>query len=413
MSRTHMIRISAASAAFWLALTSAIAGGPPTPPPPGPIGPSGPSLGDVEAELLSVESTLDAAMVDLAAVEPRTDIATLSGDASNHFIITQPGSYILTADQDLNGIGVHGVLVQADHVTIDLNGFRLNGALSNNAYGVWTGGADRVNVTVRNGSITDWQLGAVRLEGRAHCAIGLAVASCGSGITLGTDNFIDDAFLISGCRVSSIGGDAISTKACSVIVDTAVGDCIRGISAGTGSVVRACTVDRASDDGIETTGRSVVSECAAWEIDAKGFDLSAGTVARRCTVTEGATFGQIGFESTQSLLHLCDVTDRTGTAFELGSRNCLFECSARGAQAGIDLLGSGNRIDGCQVWEHPNNTGTLFGVRASAAATRCMVVRCTVVNSLSAYQNGAGVSSLYAPVRATMIGAGPWDNFEQ
>ena len=63
-------------------------------------------------------------MKALDQVEPRTivNVANTPGDATNSFIITKAGSYYLTSN--LTGeTGKNGIAVQADNVTIDLNGF--------------------------------------------------------------------------------------------------------------------------------------------------------------------------------------------------------------------------------------------------------------------------------------------------
>src|SRR3954469_21762838 len=59
-------------------------------------------------------------MKTLTQVEPRTPISSLP------LVITNSGSYYLTAN--LTGIvGTNGITITADNVTIDLNGFALNG----------------------------------------------------------------------------------------------------------------------------------------------------------------------------------------------------------------------------------------------------------------------------------------------
>lgn len=65
-------------------------------------------------------------MKSLEQVEPRRLInsVTAPGNAINLYIITQPGSYYLTAD--LTGVnGKKGLWIASDNMTIDLNGFAL------------------------------------------------------------------------------------------------------------------------------------------------------------------------------------------------------------------------------------------------------------------------------------------------
>ena len=65
---------------------------------------------------------------DPRQVEARTIVnaANTPGDASNSFVISQPGSYYLTGNINGSG-GKNGISIQADGVTLDLNGFALIG----------------------------------------------------------------------------------------------------------------------------------------------------------------------------------------------------------------------------------------------------------------------------------------------
>lgn len=90
-------------------------------------------------------------MKSLAQIEPRTDIMALGGDLNNLHIITSPGSYYLTTNLTLVA-SKNGISVQANNVTIDLNGFSVLGVPSSN------NGIDlpnnQTNLVVRNGTIT-------------------------------------------------------------------------------------------------------------------------------------------------------------------------------------------------------------------------------------------------------------------
>ena len=94
-------------------------------------------------------------MLTLNQVEPRTPVdATHTGSGgSSEFLITQPGSYYLTT----NVVGVsslHGINISANNVTLDLNGFTVQG--SSSAFDAIYIHAGYTNVTVRNGNISGW-----------------------------------------------------------------------------------------------------------------------------------------------------------------------------------------------------------------------------------------------------------------
>jgi hypothetical protein len=94
-------------------------------------------------------------MLTLSQIEPRTPIS------SSPYTITQPGSYYLTT----NIVGVssqNGINIYANNVTLDLNGFSLQGVTSAlNGISIQTG---YTNVTVRNGTISGWGTGWKGIE---------------------------------------------------------------------------------------------------------------------------------------------------------------------------------------------------------------------------------------------------------
>ena len=86
-------------------------------------------------------------MKTLDEVEPRTPISSLP------FSITSSGSYYLT--QTLLGSG-DGIIVFADDVTIDLNGFTIQGNSGSDGIGL---SGTRRNIVVSNGVVKQWQRG--------------------------------------------------------------------------------------------------------------------------------------------------------------------------------------------------------------------------------------------------------------
>src|SRR5690349_8518937 len=72
-------------------------------PPPGPPGPTMKTLDQVEARTI-------------------VNATNTPGDATNTFIINTPGSYYLTSTI-IGETGKNGISIQADDVTLDLNGF--------------------------------------------------------------------------------------------------------------------------------------------------------------------------------------------------------------------------------------------------------------------------------------------------
>src|SRR5262249_35922956 len=101
-------------------------------PPPGPVAPT---------------------MKPLDQVEPRTALTAgnTPGNSTNVFIISLPGSYYLMGTLHVPA-GENGILIASWPVTIDLNGFTIQGAPGSLA-GITTNGATYTNIIVKNGSV--------------------------------------------------------------------------------------------------------------------------------------------------------------------------------------------------------------------------------------------------------------------
>src|SRR5678815_1618363 len=77
-------------------------------------------------------------MKTLDQIEPRTPISSVP------FTISAPGSYYVTTNLTA-GVDQNGIIVAADNVTLDLNGFTLFGGGGTSGEGISTSGA-RTNI---------------------------------------------------------------------------------------------------------------------------------------------------------------------------------------------------------------------------------------------------------------------------
>jgi hypothetical protein len=116
----------------------------------------------INQKLDTIQQTLDDQVVPLVEeTEPRIPISSLP------FTIDTPGSYYLTGDLTSTG---HGIIVEADHVTIDLNGFSLIGSDSGIYSGIYM--VERSNVEIRNGTVTGFKGGGIdEWNGKGHRVI--------------------------------------------------------------------------------------------------------------------------------------------------------------------------------------------------------------------------------------------------
>ncbi|MEO0580045.1 MAG: right-handed parallel beta-helix repeat-containing protein [Pseudomonadota bacterium] len=245
-------------------VVAALAAGPvlaqlgPLTPPAGPISDTVPDLSQIAQQVSG-------------AAQTRTIVNNVStpGDASNKFIISQPGSYVLADDIVFGGAdaGKNGVLIQADDVTLDLNGYTIRGngfALA----GVIGDNAAPVRSVVRNGNITDTGEWAVLLFGDDCRAERLTVVNTGGGfaaIQVGTQGQVDR------CIVRDAAGD--------------------GIAVGIHGTVRASTITGATSDGITTSANALVIDSNVAQVDGVGITVSNDALVERCTIRQTGSTG--------------------------------------------------------------------------------------------------------------------------
>jgi hypothetical protein len=186
-------------------------------------------------------------MKTLAEIEPGTPISSVP------YIITEPGSYYLSANAQTTSNMFSGITIWASNVTLDLKGFSLTGDGTAGRHGIVIEG-DYKNITIRNGTITNWGGNGVEGATATQCrAEDLRVIdNDGSGIHLPGDEQV-----VSNCMASDNGESASTTisgihvgKGSRVTGNTAhgngdsAGEDVYGIFAGEGSTVAGNTAHR-------------------------------------------------------------------------------------------------------------------------------------------------------------------------
>ncbi len=189
-------------------------------------------------------------MKTLDEVEPRTPISSLP------YTISSPGSYYLT--KNLTGVASqHGIVIEADDVTLDLNGFTLRG-VSGSRDGIFAD-SDNTGVTVRNGVVQGWGYSGFNGDSATQCRFSdLKVRSnTQSGLVAGENAMVEN------CQVSLNGQVGIQ-----IGPGGQVRDCMatyngqRGISAQYGGSVADCTAAFNGTDGISVSSECVVKDNA-------------------------------------------------------------------------------------------------------------------------------------------------------
>ena len=294
------------------------------------------------------------------------------GDASNHFIISQPGSYYLTGN--LAVTETNAIRVAAPGVTIDLNGFQISSTNATPGDGInIRPGSD--HCTVKNGSITGFALGVdTTTQSAKNCRfLDLAVSGCTNwGIRAG------EGAVLESCRVHDCSG-----------VSAAIG-------AGVASTLRDCTASHNTNvNVIQALSGSTLINCTASNNSGGTSGILTGDTCAlvNCavssnTVTNGFNIGN------GCALNNCAANGNTGTGgINTGESNVLTNCVARSNNVNNGILvGNGSSLFNCAA---SSNTGNLAISAGIATNDGCRVINC------SAYHNQTNAGT---PTNATGMG---------
>ena len=202
---------------------------------------------------------------------PQTVITSLP------YTITKPGLYVLNENLSSSLTSGNLITVNADNVTVDLQGHSLSGPANYSnevVYGIYA--EERGNATVRNGTIS-------------HCQYGVYL--------LGTLN-------------------ASTTNNLNQVVDSLrVTHCVAGIVLNTapGSRVTNCQVTQMDSDGIAISGPGgTVQGCVVNQVGGTGIQLGVGTFARQNSIAN-AYYGILEGKYQDNLTSGCTTPFAAGT----------------------------------------------------------------------------------------------------
>ena len=246
-------------------------------------------------------------MKTLEQIEPRIpiDATRTPGDADATFRITAQGSYYLTGNI-FGESGKTGIRVVADNVTIDLNGFSMIGAGNSTGIDTPPGITGPENTTVRNGTLTNWQL-AVDLRDKARVERVSVTRNTFDALRVGRTALIVDCVVVNNAQRGIEAGDN------SVIRSTSAhnngGD---GMVVGRGGLVTNCAANENADIGIATQSNSTVQGCVADDNGSTGIATQERSTVIDSTATRNGGFGIIAWES--STVQRCAASSNTGDA---------------------------------------------------------------------------------------------------
>ncbi len=352
------IRLLAVSSLILLPSSIVSAQGSLTPPP----GPPGPTM-----------KTLD-------QIEPRTPVnaITCPGNATNLYVISQPGSYCLTGN--VTGVaGKNGIRITARGACLDLKGFTVTGA---GGAGLETGIViNATEVQVMNGSITGWPgsgVGAVLSSGYSAILTRVSCYAMAGNGSASTGFSTEPGSILTDCTANDNGTHGFLLKESTLVRCTARGNLKTGFitNGDRPSVFQQCVATE-NKDGFGIGGCSVLTDCAAFDNTATG--LRGEGVFTNCTSSSNGT----GFSvSTTSRLTNCAAVDSVSLGIEAEDRCSLESCSA--TASGGDGIVCGNY---CMVLNCSAVKNAGDGIKAAGKS----VIRGSLCSQNGTAGTGAGI----------------------
>ena len=307
----------------------------------------------------------------------------------------------VTLGKDLTGTaGQHGVIIDADDVTLDLNGFSLIG-VPGSLHGV-TETTDPNNVTITNGAVRNWGDRGIDFIGTSGLTLtGLTLAE-----NAGYGCFTSSSATIIGCEARDNGVFGINTGSFCVVRDcVASGNGANGIATGLSCTVDRCTSVSNGQQGIQVSVNSTITNCNTSYNDLNGLVTSVGCVVTNHTAQENIIYGISAGAGT--IVENCTVIRndsggiRTSDGCVIRNNSCYDH-----AGPGIDMLfGDSVRVEGNHCFNndvgiHCNPTGCFFARNTCAGNTTnydiaagnvCLVVSATTTGAAILGDSG-GVS---------------------
>lgn len=211
----------------------------PLDPPAGPVAPTDKPLGEIEARTV-------------------VNATNTPGDADSAFIIDQRGSYYLT--ENIGGFEDNQILITANNVTLDLNGFTLTGSPSFQNYGVRVEGSQ---VTIRNGHVRGYGLAGITVQGGTGVRVENVNASFNGRVSgqfePGTGIQIGESGAVVRCITNNNLAVGVSAASGSSVLDCVAnsnGD--YGYALNTAFVCRCVSFDNGAGSLLDTGGASTL-----------------------------------------------------------------------------------------------------------------------------------------------------------
>lgn len=316
--------------------------------------------------------------------EPRIAVNAVNTPGDNDatpstFKITQPGSYYLSGNLAA-AASKDGIEIAANNVTIDLNGFTLEGPLGSSGI---VAQQPLHGLVVRNGVISGFTDRGIRFTGQTTDQNPVGAT-------------IEDLTIAGGAEVAIDVGT--SNRIASVVIDGASS----GIYAGKGNAITDCVI-RVGTTGI-AADESTIEGCTIRAGDTGVYIGGRGCVVRNCSVSE-ATIGismASGVGSEGGVIQNCVVSSFTNLGIVasglVGSRiegNTVNGDPSKNPTCGI-WVGDQSQVTNNDVRNVRASGGGATGVLLLGSNGRSNVRGNTVVNCDKGIKASNGGNAIYA-----------------
>jgi parallel beta-helix repeat protein len=205
------------------------------------------------------------------------------------FVITQPGSYQLIGNLTV-AAATNAIIIQADNVVLDLNGFTVqgNGGAAAGIAGIVATSTSARSITVKNGSVRAFPGNGINLAGRGHLVTDVkAEGNASDGI------FVSQASVVEHCTATGNGGNGIETsKACAIKDNVCSTNTVSGIRAGQSCTILQNTSASNGAHGINADQGSTMVQNTCSENTASGIEMGGRCLAQQ----NNCFFNDIGID---------------------------------------------------------------------------------------------------------------------
>ena len=370
-----MVRIRARWETLALAAAVAFAGGVafvmagPLDPPAGPVAPTNKTLSEVEPRIA-------------------INFANTPGDSDSLYKITQPGSYYLTGN--ITGVsGKRGIEVASSGVTVDLNGFTLQG-VTGGLEGIKSNGVDLTGISLRNGVVRGWPLDGVNIGSGpvfAGCVDGVvAEANGGDGLQLGNQ------IAITRCSsINNVGYGFLAASTCTFTNCSARGNGIDGFYCTVSGTFNNCAAYLNTGNGfLSTFDTAAYDNCTSGYNVGDGFHLASSASVTACVSANNKGSGFL--ISTHSTISGCTAYSNAigaatgGNIRVTGADNHVVGNNCTSGLRGIQIVSTGNFISKNVCSGNTTNWDVVSG-------NVCLVVSATTAGAISGNSGGAAPGS--------------------